>query len=138
MMRTELVYEAEPSFAIPLTTVSSTSAVTGEIIDLRGFHSLDIVPVTGIVGSTSAAFTFSMAHGDDPALSDGTAVGGTDLARASAAVLGHTPDATGAPFGYIGSKRFVRVSVVPSNCTTGSPAVIGAVAVRGCALSQPV
>ena len=112
-------------------TIATDTTTAGEIIDTAGFTALEFFLLSGTV--TDGAYAVSLQHGDDSGLSDVTAVsaeetlGDADFALAD--------DDTAKRIGYIGKKRYVRLSVVSTATTSGG--VFAGVAVLGNAAHQP-
>ena len=113
------------------------SAVNSGNIDKQGFDSLEIiVPVGNIVTALTATekLELKIEHADD----DGTGAPGAYAACADTDVLGFTGLAAGVfkvldadtkdqktyAIGYVGSRRFVKVTVTPTSITTGGPVAI--------------
>lgn len=108
------------------------------IIDLQGFEGALIIVTAGAIADGSGAvtlYTFELKEGDDAALSDAAAVADADL-------LGIEPSfeaITGAEheenesksFGYIGTKRYLRVDLVAVPTTPGVGGTFSAVVVKG-------
>lgn len=111
----------------------TTTAVNGSIIDLSGYNAAEFVIVAGTVTDGTHAVTLTEGNASD--LSDGSAVAAGDI-------LGSLPSFTSTDssvtkrVGYVGNKRYVRLTLTPTGATTGG--LFGAVALRGHALSNPV
>lgn len=118
-----------PAVALNLQTISSDTTTAGNIIDLQGFESCEFVFVTGTV--TDGDYTVLIQEGDDSGLSDAAAVADADLlgTEALASFAADTDDNVLSKIGYKGSKRYVRLSIVSTNTSSG--AVVGAVAIKG-------
>lgn len=105
------------------TTTNSTG------VDLQGFEGAFVSVASGVEGDTLAAnlkYDFKLQHSDDDATySDAEQKDVTDVAISSGIFLtlddnAETPQVTG--IGYIGGKRYIRVSVVRTgNHSTGTP-----------------
>jgi hypothetical protein len=81
-------------------------------------------------------FTVILEHGDDSGLSDAVLV--TAEETLGSIVFATSGDAnTAKRIGYIGKKRYVRLSIV-SNVFVGGSFTIGAAVLLGNAISQPV
>ena len=92
-----------------------TTAYTGSAIDLSGFNSA-LFSVTGVCSTTDAAtYTLSLTHSDDVS-PYATATGDFIVAR-PAAVSGA---ANVQKIAYIGSKRYVKLTVTPSAAATST------------------
>lgn len=123
--------------AISPVSVADNTALASEIIDLAGYESCEFAIVTGALGDAGAEFTATMTHGDASNLSDGAAVAATDLLGTLAgASFIQSDDNETFKVGYVGNKRYVRLTITPTNNATA--ALIAAVAVLGHARNAPV
>ena len=110
-------------------TISSDTTTAGAIIDMQGYEALEFFIQSGTI--TTGVFTPLLQHGDDSGLSDVATV-------PSDFVLGTIADATFTvaaaddnavkKIGYVGKKRYVRLSIVTTSTGNGA---IGAIAVKG-------
>lgn len=122
---------------ISLFLQALTAAADGDaIIDLQGFEGALIQVFSGTI-TDGTLYTFELKHGDVANLSDAAAVPDADL-------IGTEPEFAAADddkvkeFGYIGTKRYVRVDL---KTVTGSPStggVFGATVVKGIPRHAPV
>ena len=107
--------------ALATQLINTDTTTAGVIIDTAGFESLEFLMQAGVV--TAGDVTLIMQDGDDSALSDVATV--ADAFRLGDLV---TLDATGITrVGYVGKKRYVRVSAVTDNSgnlTVGAAAVL--------------
>jgi len=119
----------------PLTGTDDTAFVS-QIIDMANRTSLEFVIATGTLADVDATFTALVEHGDNSALSDAAAVPDADLLGTEAGA-GFTfgDDNETRKIGYIGDKRYVRLTVTPENNTGSAP--VSAVAILGGARKQP-
>ncbi|MFQ5954715.1 MAG: hypothetical protein ACE5JZ_06610 [Kiloniellales bacterium] len=114
--------------------VISGSNLTSGNIDLQDFNSAEVVAFLGDIdelgGSPvgAAKLEMKLEHADD----DGTGSPGTYANVALADVLGPTSVSSGIvastttdqnilAVGYVGEKRFIRVTLVPTGLTNGGP-----------------
>jgi len=116
-MRRDLMNNINPLSAIPpaAATADNTPWVSS-IIDTAGYDSLTFVFVTGTEADADAVFTLTMEHGDNSGLSDTSVPAATDLIGTTA--LGSftfADDNKTRKIGYIGTKRYVRATVTPTN-----------------------
>lgn len=116
----------------PVSTDADT-ALVGEIIDKKGFESVTYVIATGSIGDANATFTVLLEEGDAAAMGDATAVADADLLGTEAlAAFQYDDDNKCFKLGYIGSKRYTRLTITPSgNSGTPSAALLSAVAILG-------
>lgn len=108
-----------------------TAAADGDaIIDLQGFNGALVQVFSGTI-TDGTLYTFELTHGDESDLSDGAAVPDDDLLGTEPEFAAATDDDTVKEFGYIGSKRYLRVDL---KTVTGSPStggIFGAAVVKG-------
>lgn len=121
--------ETEQKNALDNQVIASDTTTVGEIIDMRGFESLEFLMLMGTL--TDGDYLPLIEHGDDSGLSDAAAVPDGQLlgTEAGAAFTADTDDNKVSKIGYRGDKRFVRLSIVSTNFGTGG-ATLGAVAVQ--------
>lgn len=124
-MEYDLATHLQPVPAI--APAAHTGALDGSIIDCAEFNSLTFVVNIGSVTDTT---TLTLLEGDESDMSDGAAVSADDIIGELTTI--ETADAASTKwFGYIGKKRYVRLSIVSATAT------LGAVAIKGHALSVP-
>lgn len=115
--------------------ISSNTTTAGNIIDLQGYHSVEFIILSGTI--TDGTFTPLLQEGDAANLSDAAAVADSDLlGTEAAATFISTDDNTVKKLGYIGGKRYVRLSIVTTGVTSGG--TISAIAVKSNASDRPV
>ena len=91
---------------------------------------------TGSIADADATFTVLVEDGDNSALSDAAAVADAELNGTEAlAAFQFDDDNETRKIGYIGNKRYVRLTITPA--ANASAAVICAVAILGNASLQP-
>lgn len=113
-------------------TLSGTTKAEGDWIDMQGWQSVTFSVGTGTVtdAGTASGFSFQVEEGDDTTDAGATAVADADLVGTEAAltVTSDTDDDKMiGSIGYIGSKRYVRMTAVG---TTGTNAVVNVHAVK--------
>lgn len=115
--------------------ITTDTTTAGSVIDLKGYGSCEFVIASGTL--TDGAYAILIEDGDASNLSDAAAVADTYLlGTESAAGFAATDDNTVKKIGYVGSKRYVRLSIVSTSTTSGG--TIGAVAVLGNPDNPPV
>lgn len=121
---------------LPGAAVADNTALVGAIIDAQGYDGLCFCIVTGTLADADATFTTLVEHGDDPSLSDAVAVPDDQLLGASStktpeqnASFTYADDNKCFKVGYVGNKRYVRLTVTPAN--NAGNAFISAVAQLG-------
>lgn len=106
----------------PVSGGANDTPVVSQIIDRQGFDSLAFLIATGSVADADATFTVLVEHGDDSGLSDAAAVGDSELvsqtdgtAPEAAASFQFDDDNEVRKIGYLGTKRYVRLTITPAN-----------------------
>jgi hypothetical protein len=115
-------------------SVADTTAQVGQIIDHQGYDSALYVISTGSLADADATFTVLLEEGDVANLSDAAAVDDADMVSQT---LGTAPETAAAfrfdnddqvrKLGYLGSKRYTRLTITP--VANASAALISAVCV---------
>lgn len=122
--------------AIAPIAVADNTAQVSAIIDRAGYGSLALIIATGVLADADATFAVLVEHGNQANLSDAAAVPDTALlsqtpgtAPETAAAFNFGDDNEVRKIGYVGSKRYVRLTITPSGNAGSAP--IAAVAVLG-------
>lgn len=118
-MEYDLKTHVKPFAAINPAAINS--ATDGEIIDSLTFNSMTFLLS---IGAVTAATTLKLEHGDESDLSDAATVTDFDIVGEVPAIATGDADST-KWFGYIGKKRYVRLSVVSGDATLGAIALLG-------------
>lgn len=126
----------------PASVADNTPSV-GQIIDRLGYESLTYLIATGSIVDADATFAVLLEEGNAANLSDAAAVADGDMISQTA---GAAPEAAAGfqfdddnevrKLGYIGSKRYTRLTITPS--ANASAALLSAVAVLGNPAKAPV
>ena len=111
----------ESAFA-PVVIASDTTTA-GAIIDTSGFESCTFL--NRVSAFTDGTYTPLIEDGDDAGLSDAAPVADDFLSGTEAALVA----AGDSSIGYVGKKRYVRISFVSASTSTG--ATVDSVAVLG-------
>lgn len=115
----------------PVAARTDNTAIVSAIIDTRGFGSCTLVLVTGT--NTDANATFAVLVEEDDASGFGTAAAVADadlLGTEALAGFTFADDVECRKIGYVGAKRYVRLTVTPSGNDSGNIFLAG-VAVLG-------
>lgn len=99
----------------PAAAVADNTPFVSQIIDRAGFEALMFAIATGALADADATFTTLVEHGDAANLSDAAAVPDSQLTGTEAAAsftFAHD-DAT-RKIGYVGGKRYVRLTITPA------------------------
>ncbi|TIL38605.1 MAG: hypothetical protein E5Y82_13605 [Mesorhizobium sp.] len=117
---------------VPVAARTDNTAIVSAIIDTRGYESCTLVLVTGTNTDADATFTVLVEDGDASDLvADGAAVADQYL-LGTEALAGFTfaDDNECRKIGYVGSKRYVRMTVTPAANAAGNIFLAG-VAILG-------
>lgn len=104
---------AEP----PVAAVTNDTAYVSTILDTAGYGSAEFVGIFGTNTDANVTFTVLVEDGDDASLSDNAAVDDAYLLGVEAMGLDYDDDNKVFKIGYVGPKRYVRVTVTPSGNT---------------------
>lgn len=127
-----------PLFAPIAAQTNSDTARVSAIIDTLGYDSLELVLINGTNTDANATFAVLVEDGDDSDLvDDGAAVADINLVGTEAlAGFAFGDDVECRKIGYIGNKRYVRVTVTPTGNNSGDWFMAG-VAILGHPRSAP-
>jgi hypothetical protein len=121
--------------ALNVSAISTDTTTVGSIIDMQGYGALEFIIRSGTL--TDGTYTPLIEEGDAANLSGATAVADADLlGTEAAAAFVAADDNVVKKVGYIGNKRYVRLSIVSSGVTTGG--AMTAVAIKGRAADRPM
>lgn len=104
---------AEP----PVAAVTNDTPFVSTICDTADFGSVEFIGIFGTNTDANATFTVLVEDGDDASLTDAAAVADVHLLGVEAMGLDYADDNKVFKIGYIGPKRYVRVTVTPSGNT---------------------
>lgn len=122
--------------AISPVSEGGNNALVSQIIDRQGFDSLLFVIATGSLADIDATFAVTMDDGDASDLTGSAAVAAVELnGTLAAASFTFADDDKVRELGYIGGRRYVRLTITPS--ANSGAAVISAVAILGNPHIQP-
>lgn len=111
----------------PVSDADNTALVSS-IIDLQGCSALLFAIAAGSLADADATFTVLVEDGNDSGLSDAAAVADDFLLGTEAgASFTFADDNVTKKIGYVGSKRYVRLTITPAN--NASAALFSAVAI---------
>lgn len=107
--------------AISPVSVADNTAQVSQIIDTLGFGSLEFVIATGAIADADATFTVLVEDGDASNLSDAAPVVDAQLLGTEAvAGFQFDDDNEVRKIGYLGSKRYVRLTITPAANASGA------------------
>jgi hypothetical protein len=117
-------------------SVADTTAQVGQIIDRQGFDTLEYVIATGSLGDADATFTVLLEESDDSGMSGANAVDDKYLLGTEVlAAFQFDDDNECRKLGYIGNKRYTRLTITPVG--NASAALLSAVAILGNPANMP-
>lgn len=121
----------------PVAATTDNTAYVSQIVDTAGFESVEWITLIGANTDADATFTTLVEDGDAANLSDAAAVADTFLLGTEAlAGFQFDDDNEVRKIGYIGGKRYVRVTITPANNAAGNIFLAG-VWILGNARSVP-
>lgn len=137
-----------PVRALQIQTIAAGALNTGDV-DLQGFESAQLVVEFGDIDEMGASpvggaqIDVKLEHADD----DGTGSAGAyadvvlsdvvgPASVAAGVVASPTTDTALVRFGYVGGKRFIRVTLTPSGLSNGGP--VGVLVLQGHPHHAPV
>ena len=116
---------------------SGNAAMVGVIIDRQGFGSLEFAITLGTITTAGTTYTALLEESDAANLSGSNAVADADLLGTEAlASFVDSEVNTTKKLGYVGNKRYVRLTMTPAGNTGAS--TMSAVAIQGGAALKPV
>lgn len=113
----------------PAAASTNNDAFVSQIVDTANFGSCEYVFIMGSIADADVTFTVLVEDGDNASLTDNAAVDDAFLLGTEAGTIAAgAQDGTGAApgfaddnkvfkIGYIGPKRYVRVTITPANNT---------------------
>lgn len=118
-------------------SVADDTAQVGQIIDRLGYDSLTYVISTGSIGDNDATFAVLLEESDAANMDGAAAVADADMIGTEAAAgFQFDDDDEVRKLGYIGNKRYTRLTITPTG--NASAALVSAVAVLGHPQVAPV
>jgi hypothetical protein len=109
-----------PLFAPIAAQTNSDTARVSAIIDMLGYGSCELVLINGTNTDANATFAVLVEDGNNSGLSDNTAVADAELLGTEAlAGFTYADDVECRKIGYVGHKRYVRVTVTPTGNNSG-------------------
>ena len=130
-MRYDSKSEIKELVALNFQTINTDTTTNGNIIDTQGYLGLTFIMQAGTV--TLGDVTMKIEHGDDSGLSDAAEVSDTFLIGTEAlSILDAANEVS--RIGYVGKKRYVRLSAVTANSANLQ---VGSIAVLNKAYNVP-
>jgi hypothetical protein len=139
MASQEIHNDVLQSVARNVAAITTNTTSAGNIIDMRGYDALEFVVFTGAY--TDGTYTPLIEESDASDMSGSNAVAdadlvGTDITSGQEAAAALAAANTAKRIGYVGDKRYVRLSFVSTSVSSG--ATVGAIALRGKPRVAPV
>lgn len=102
----------------PAAAVTDNTAIVSQIIDTKGYNALTFLILFGAIADADMTMTFLVEDGDDSGLSDAAAVSDDQLVGTEVLAAGrYDSDNLTRKIGYVGDKRYVRLTITPANNT---------------------
>lgn len=110
----------------PVAAGTDNTAYVSQIIDTANFDATEFLILIGANTDADATFTTLVEDGDNASLTDNAAVADAYLLGTEAlASFDFSDDNETRKIGYIGSKRYVRVTITPANNAAGNIFIAG-------------
>jgi len=117
-----------PIKCIAPVVIGDDTASVGATIDRQGFDSLTYVIQTGVLADVDATFAILLQESDDSGMSGASSVADADLlGTETLASFTFTHDGETRKLGYIGDKRYTRLTLTPSNNSGSAPVSVVAI-----------
>ncbi|RAI43978.1 hypothetical protein [Rhodoplanes roseus] len=124
-------------------SVSDNTAQVGQIIDRLGFESLTYIISTGSIADADATFAVLLEESDTANMAGAVAVADADMISQTAGTAPETAagflfdaDDQVRKLGYIGNKRYTRLTITPTG--NASAALLSSVAILARPENSPV
>lgn len=115
----------------PIAARTDNTAIVSAIIDTLGYESLEFVINVGTNTDADVTFVVLIEDGDNSSLTDNAAVADAELLGTEVlAAFAFGDDVECRKIGYIGAKRYVRMTITPANNGAGN-IFLSAVALLG-------
>ena len=123
--------------AISPVSVADNTAAVSQVIDRQGFTALMFAIALGAIADADTTMAVLVEHADISDMTGAVAVPDAELNGTEAAAgFQFDDDIETRKIGYVGNKRYVRLTITPAN--NASAALIAAVALLGGASDAPV
>ena len=123
---------------VPVAARTDNTAIVSAIIDRKGYQSCALVLITGTNTDTNATFTVLVEDGNASNLSDNAAVADSELNGTELlAGFQFDDDNECRKIGYVGSKRYVRMTVTPAGNDSGNIFIAGVAILGNADLAPP-
>lgn len=120
----------------PVSHATGDAAIVGNIVDRANFDSLEYSINLGANAATAGVYAVTLEHGDNSALSDAATVVAPDLSGTTAnASFGFGDVNKTRKLGYVGSKRYTRLTITPTG--NNGAFLMGVIAIQGDPVNAP-
>ncbi len=117
-----------PITCIAPVVIGDDTPSAGATIDRQGYDSLTYVIATGTLADIDATFAILLEESDDSGMSGASAVADSDLlGTETLAGFTFTHDDETRKLGYIGDKRYTRLTLTPTNNSGNAPVAVVAI-----------
>lgn len=120
-IRKDLHHNLKVVQAFNAATVATSTTTAGAVIDTRGYGSIEFILSIGT--RTDGTYTPLLEESDNSDMSSSNAVADGDLFGTEALAAVAASNGIGRVGMWVGSKRYVRLSVVSSGVTSGATSV---------------
>jgi hypothetical protein len=130
--------EIRPVIAPAANSNIGTTPLVGSIIDRKGYDSLTYGIITGALSDVDATYSVLLEESDAANMDGAEAVADADMIGTEAAAsFTYANDGVTRKLGYIGGKRYTRLTITPAAADSGN-SPIAAVAILGHPAVAPV
>ncbi len=98
----------------PAAAVTNNDPFVSQILDTQGFTQHELVVQLGSIADADVTFTILVEDGNDSGLSDAAAVDDAFLLGTESPAFLFSDDNKTFKIGYVGPKRYVRVTITPA------------------------
>ena len=108
--------------------IGDDTASVGATIDRQGFDSLTYIIATGVLADANATFAILLQESNDSGMSGATSVADADMLGTEAlAGFDFGDDSETRKLGYIGDKRYTRLTLTPNGNAGSAPVSVVAI-----------
>lgn len=132
----DLFHNVHATKVIPPVVVSDNTAQVGTVVDRLGYESLTYVISTGTLADADATFATLLEESDAEGSGFAPVADGDLIGTEAEASFDFSDDGQVLKLGYIGNKRYTRLTITPTGNSGSAP--IAAVAILGHPHSAPV
>lgn len=109
----------------PVTQTNADTAIVSQIIDMQSYLSLTWIVAVGTFSDADATTTVLMEEADASDMTGATAVADADMlpsgtGQEASTAFTFTNDDIVRALGYVGTKRYIRLTITPSGNNSGS------------------